>query len=61
MTNLEAILEKIVDFESGLITNIAEVPTQHCEPAVQIYIAEYSDPVVVDPALFPKSMQLEWN
>ncbi|MEF2509960.1 YcaO-like family protein [Vibrio mimicus] len=50
MTQLETLLKRLVDFESGLITCIFEVPTQFCEPSVQIYLAEFSDPVALDDA-----------
>ncbi|WP_421222591.1 YcaO-like family protein [Aeromonas enteropelogenes] len=50
MIDLETLLERLVDFESGLITCISEVPTQFCEPLIQIYLAEFSDPVVIDDA-----------
>ncbi|HGS4480087.1 TPA: YcaO-like family protein [Vibrio cholerae] len=48
MTVLESTLKKLVDFESGIISCIYDAPTQYCEPLIQIYMAEYSDPVVLE-------------
>ncbi|WP_305819467.1 hypothetical protein [Photobacterium leiognathi] len=48
MTILEDTLKRLVDFESGIITCIYEAPPQYCEPLIQIYMAEFSDPVVLD-------------
>lgn len=48
MNELDQTLSRLVNFECGLITYISEVPTQACEPPVQIYLAEYQDPVVID-------------
>lgn len=51
---LEELLGRSLDYECGLIGFLAEVPTVAGEPDVQIYIAEYQDPV----ALFPDRKHL---
>ncbi|WP_293575073.1 YcaO-like family protein [Phaeobacter sp.] len=47
MAGLAQTLNNLVDFECGLITYVSDVPTQACEPAVQIYLAEFQDPTVI--------------
>ncbi|GAA8924590.1 hypothetical protein BTM231_15130 [Helicobacter pylori] len=44
MLKICKLLDTLLDFECGLITYITEVPTQHLEPLIQIYIAEFQNP-----------------
>ncbi|WP_208387769.1 YcaO-like family protein [Helicobacter pylori] len=44
MLKICELLDLLLDFECGLITYITEIPTQHLEPLIQIYVAEFQNP-----------------
>ncbi len=44
MLKTHELLNILLDFECGLITYITEIPTQHLEPLIQIYVAEFQNP-----------------